>query len=75
MRSHRKLERSFVNGPFHDMKHISKLHELTAPHVDSFDFFIDSGLKLAAEAVPHAEVVLNPPELSRKNEESMSEGM
>ncbi len=63
-----------MNGPFHDIRHISKLRELTAPHIDSFDFFIDSGLQIAAKSIPHAEEVLYPPELSKEKEESRTEG-
>ncbi len=74
MGNHRKLERSFVNGPFHDIKHISKLRELTAPHIDSFNVFIDGGLQIAAKAIPHAEEVLYPPESSKEKEESRAEG-
>ncbi len=74
MGSHRKLERSFVNSPFHDVKHISKLRELTAPHIDSFNLFIDSGLQIAAKAIPHAEEVLYSPELSKGKEASRTEG-
>ncbi len=64
-----------MNGPFHDIKHISKLRELTAPHIDSFNFFIDSGLQIAAKSIPYAEEVLYPPEISKEKEESSTEGM
>jgi DNA-directed RNA polymerase beta subunit len=39
-------------------RNLSKLRELTQPHIESFDYFLDSALHIAVKDIPAVEVTL-----------------
>ena len=60
---------SHWSGSLPKMEHVERLRKLTAPHVESFDYFLDEGLARGVSAIEPAEFDIIDPKVLREKPE------
>jgi len=65
---------SFRSGPFPAEEDVNRLRQLTAPHVDSFNYFLEVGLSQGIKDIEPAEFDIVDPKVVRENPRSIDLG-
>lgn len=62
---------SHWSGSLPKKEHVERLRRLTAPHVESFDYFLDEGLARGVKSIEPAELDIIDPTVIRNDRESI----
>jgi DNA-directed RNA polymerase I subunit RPA2 len=62
---------SYRSGSLPKMEDVERLRRLTAPHVESFDYFLDEGLAQGVKAIEPAELDIIDPGVLRNDRKSI----
>ena len=61
---------SYYNGYLPTLESVQRLRTLTAPHVESFNYFLEHGLSEGIQSLEPAELDLNPPRNASDHDDS-----